>query len=200
MLARTYALTGEVSLFEAAKRAMDFTTSHIRQDGHWDFRLYSDGRAMVQTDFHQGFILESIWDYIRFTGDGEQRYQQALQLGADYYHRYQFLSDGRAVWRVPRQWPVDIHGQAQGIITFAGLSEAFPSFLEFARTIAFWTIQNMQDPDGFFYYRVHRWSTDKTSYIRWGQAWMFLALTVLSMTLYKRNIEEANLLPSDERR
>jgi hypothetical protein len=40
-------------------------------------------------------------------------------------------------------------------------------------------MQRLWDQDGFFYYRVHRIGTVKTSYMRWCQAWMLLALTTM---------------------
>ncbi|MCH7720309.1 MAG: hypothetical protein IH988_04885 [Planctomycetes bacterium] len=52
------------------------------------------------------------------------------------------------------------------------------------KTIADWTIDSLQDSDeGFFYYRKYRHFRNKTSYMRWGQAWMLLALTTLLKTL-----------------
>jgi len=37
----------------------------------------------------------------------------------------------------------------------------------------------MWDERGFFYYRVLRTGTIKTSYMRWSQAWMLLATSML---------------------
>jgi hypothetical protein len=37
----------------------------------------------------------------------------------------------------------------------------------------------MWDSRGFFYYRVLRSCTIRTSYMRWSQAWMLLALATL---------------------
>jgi hypothetical protein len=44
-----------------------------------------------------------------------------------------------------------------------------------------WTIKNMAAPDGSFYYQRHRLWTNRASYMRWGQAWMFRALTRLQL-------------------
>jgi hypothetical protein len=49
-----------------------------------------------------------------------------------------------------------------------------------ARKIAGWAIANMQDEKGYFYYQKGRWITNKIPYIRWSQAWMFYALSLLS--------------------
>ena len=97
-------------------------------------------------------------------------------LGLDFYYKEQFFQDGRSKWRIPKIWPVDIHNQAQGIITFCILKEFYPECISFAKTILDWTITNMQDKKkGYFYYKKHMYLAHKTPYMRWSQAWMFLA-------------------------
>jgi hypothetical protein len=54
-----------------------------------------------------------------------------------------------------------------------------PEYLPFARKIALWTIENMQDEEGYFYYRCGKFYKNKIPYIRWGQAWMMNALSYL---------------------
>jgi hypothetical protein len=36
----------------------------------------------------------------------------------------------------------------------------------------------MQDKEGYFYYQKRKYFTNKISYMRWTQAWMFFALTI----------------------
>jgi len=43
--------------------------------------------------------------------------------------------------------------------------------------IAKWTIDNIQDEKGYFYYQRYRFFTNKIPYMRWSQAWMFYAIT-----------------------
>ena len=76
---------------------------------------------------------------------------------------------------MPKKYPIDIHNQAQGIITFSKLSEFDDKYGNFAETILKWTINNMQDKKGYYYYRKYKHFTNKISYMRWGQAWMLLA-------------------------
>jgi hypothetical protein len=45
--------------------------------------------------------------------------------------------------------------------------------------VANWTIDNMQDRAGFFYFRQYPAIKSKTPYIHWGQATMFKALVTL---------------------
>jgi hypothetical protein len=50
--------------------------------------------------------------------------------------------------------------------------------------IAQWTIHHMQDKDGYFYFRIYPTHTNKMPYIRWGQAPMINALTLLLSKLH----------------
>ena len=80
---------------------------------------------------------------------------------------------------MPKKWPVDIHNQSQGIITFSIFKDYDPSYLDFSKKIADWTIENMKDKKGNFYYQKWPFLTNKTSYMRWNQGWMLLALLTL---------------------
>ena len=184
LLARVYALTNDNHLRETALRAVDFVVAHQYEDGHWKYSVdLKTGKERNQVDFHQGFVLDCIKDTIRFTRESDEVYKNAILKGAFFYKNNQFQSNGRSMWRLPGAWPVDIHHQAQGIITFSKLASLDASFGEFSERIARWTIKHMQDPKGYFYYRKRRLWTNKIPYMRWSQAWMFNALTQLVTTL-----------------
>jgi hypothetical protein len=53
----------------------------------------------------------------------------------------------------------------------------FDEHREFADTIAAYTIENMQDARGYFYYQKFPAYTNKISYMRWSNAWMTVALS-----------------------
>jgi len=131
---------------------MDYILTKQKPNGAWYFSE-TNGIERMQIDFHQGFILEALNDFIKYTNIDKEKYMDVLQKGAEFYKNEQFLPDGRGKWRYPRLWPIDIHNQAQGIITFSKLREIRPEYLEFAKTIAKWTIDNMQDRSGYFYYQ-----------------------------------------------
>lgn len=168
------------NLIEISKEAVDFIIFRQKSIGSWFYSLdLYTGKERKQIDFHQGFILDSIYDFIKHTKPTDDKYFNALIKGAEFYKDEQFLSDGRCKWRWPRIWPIDIHNQAQGIITFSKLSDINIEYLDFAKAIAKWTIGNMQDRSGYFYYQKWPFFTNKIPYIRWGQAWMMLALATL---------------------
>jgi hypothetical protein len=180
LLARVYSFTGQEELLWYAKRAFDFTIYHQNPDGSWNYSIHPlTGKERRQIDFHQGFILDCIFDFIKHVQPSDKKYMDALLKGAKFYKTEQFFPDGRAKWRYPRVWPIDIHNQAQGMITFSKLGEINPEYLDFARVIAKWTIEHMQDESGFFYYQKWPLFINKIPYIRWGQAWMMLALATL---------------------
>ena len=163
---------------EITQKVMDHVISKQNPNGAWYYGQVK-GRELMQIDFHQGFILDDLYDFIRYTKSSGDRYMKALLKGTEFYRNEQFLPDGRAKWRCPRQYPIDIHNQAQGIITFSRLSEIESEYLDFAKKIAFWTIKSMQGGHGGFYYQKRRYFTNKITYMRWGQAWMMLALSCL---------------------
>ena len=181
LLARTYAITGEEVLRETARRAVDFVVVRQQADGRWNYSQDLDtGAERAQVDFHQGFVLDSIHACMTHADLDDPRYRHALEWGGQFYRNAQFTDEGRALWRLPKVWPSDIHCQAQGVITFSKLRHLDPAYGPFAERIAAWTVRHMQDAEGFFYYRRGRVLVNKIPYMRWGQAWMMLALAHLS--------------------
>jgi hypothetical protein len=186
LLARVHSLTGDADLKEQAKKAFQFSVSHQEENGSW---AYSEdpmtSKKRYQVDFHQGFILDSISDFILYAKPSEEMYEWALDRGAKFYSECQFDELGRSAWRYPTKWPVDIHNQAQGIITFSRLSRFDRKYLHQAIKIASWTIENMQDPLGYFYFQKYPLGQNKIPYMRWSQAWMMLALSRVLRSIRK---------------
>lgn len=180
ILAKTYALCPKPELKETVINAVEWVISHQKEDGRWNYSVdIKTGEEREQIDFHQGYVLESIYEIQDAIGIKKDKWEESLKKGIRFYKEKQFFSDGSSYWRWPKKYPVAIHNQAQGIITFIKLCKYYPSVEEFASTIARWTIKNMQAEDGHFYYRNFKFHTHKISYMRWSNAWMFLALSYL---------------------
>jgi hypothetical protein len=184
LLANTYRYNQNENYVAISNKIMNYILSKQKSNGSWYFSEINE-KERIQIDFHQGFILDGIYDFIRYTIPNEKKYMNALLKGAKFYKNEQFLQDGRCKWRYPHLWPIDIQNQAQGIITFSKLSDIRLEYLEFAKTIAKWTIDNMQDEKGYFYYQKWPLLTNKIPYIRWAQASMMLALATLLERLKK---------------
>lgn len=181
LYARLFFITKEEKYRTLAHKMTDFTIAYQKKDGLWNYSIDIDtGKERTQIDFHQGYVLDSIHYVIKYCGKN-QNYKAALVKGAAYYFKHQFKENGSAIFRVPDEYPVEIHNQSQGIITLTRLSYLSSDYAPFARAIANWTIQNMQDKKGYFYYKKYPYHTIKTPFMRWSEAWMFLALTELEI-------------------
>ncbi|MEL7146184.1 MAG: hypothetical protein AAFO69_07435, partial [Bacteroidota bacterium] len=125
------------------------------------------------------YVVDSIDILTRLYGIKEERYQKSIQDGVKFYYEEQFNEKGYCYWRIPTVWPVDIHNQSQGIISFTRFADQDDRFQPFAQRIYDWTVKNMRSSKGRFYYQKYSFFTNKTNYLRWGQAWMLLAMTTL---------------------
>jgi len=162
-----------------AIKAVDFVIARQKQNGLWAYSEDKNGKERIQTDFHQGYVLESIYGIKKRLGIKNNLLETALHKGIEYYIEKQFYNNGRSLWRDPKVFPVEIHNQAQGIVTLLKLKEYCPEAENIAYTIAKWTIENMQAKNGHFYYQNFKFHKNKISYMRWSNAWMFLALSML---------------------
>ena len=129
-------------------------------------------------NYHTGFILDALARYMEATGDYQwrERYANGLAFYADHL----FEPNGAPRWMSDRRYPYDIHGAAQGILTFARHMDTHG---ELARNIARWALDEMYNADGRFYYQKTRWFTKKFTQLRWCNAWMVRALAALEQRM-----------------
>ncbi len=162
------------------QKAVDFVLSKQKPDGSWWYSLnLRTGNERKQIDFHQGFVLVSLANLNTIARLNRSDIHTAIEKGLQFYKQNQFLENGQSLWRIPEKWPVEIHNQSQGIITFSRLKSYDAAYAGFANTIAAYTIRHMQSEKGFFYYRKYPLFINKISFMRWSQAWMLLALAEL---------------------
>ena len=102
-----------------------------------------------------------------------------LQRGYEFWCKSFFLADGWAKYYHDTLYPVDTHAAATAIVSFLDLSELDRNALPKAEQIAAWSISNLRDRRGFFYYQRRRFHTVRTPFMRWTQAWMLYALARL---------------------
>ena len=185
LLARIYEHTGEEQYFSLAKKAINYTMKHQRPEGGW---WYGEPRKFQWEDnFHTGYNLESIYGYIKATGD--ERHLDKLIKGFKYYMKTFFKDGGTPNYYNHKTYPLDIQCAAQGIQTLVNLSEYDSAALDLAERVAKWTINNMQSQKGYFYFRKYRTVTNRTPMFHWGQATMMSALA----HLYNKLIIGGNL-------
>jgi uncharacterized protein YyaL (SSP411 family) len=163
---------------DVCERLVNFLIKKQRENGSWVYSIYKRGKVRIQLDFHQGYVIDGLLAFLPYSKNKEAVIS-CIEKGAEFYKEVLFLENGQSYYRYPMRYPVDIHHLAQGIITFSKLDILDTKYLEFAKKIAEWTVLNMQDNSGYFYYQKYRLFTNRISYMRWGQAWMMLALATL---------------------
>ncbi len=176
LLARTYSLTGNESYRSLAQKAILYTANHQRADSSW---YYGEAANLHWVDnFHTAYVLDCFKYYIGATGD--KRFEENLNRGYEYWKKTFFLSDGTPRYYDHKTLPIDIQCSSQAIDTLVFFNDRDPDSLPLALSVAKWTIDNMQDRTGYFYYR--RYSplvVNKTPTLHWGQATMLCALAGL---------------------
>jgi hypothetical protein len=108
-----------------------------------------------------------------------------LKRGFVFYKNTFFEEDGRPKYYHNRTYPVESQCASQSIDTLANFSDYDPSSLKVALKVAAWTIENMQDKAGYFYYRQYPFIKAKTPMLHWSQATSYKALTLLLWKIEK---------------
>jgi hypothetical protein len=175
LLAQVYSVVRDPSLIHQAKATVRFVMQSQKPNGSWP---YSQGDARVWVDnFHTGYILECLDEYIQLSEDPE--FKKYLEKGLDFYAHNFFENDQIPKYYADSLYPIDPTAGAQSIVTLSRFG-----YLERAKRVTLWMTQEMQAPDGFIYYQKHRHFTNKISYMRWSNAWMFCALAYLTKRIW----------------
>ena len=170
ILAQAYDLTGDENLKNEAKKAVEFVASRQQDDGSWGYSLNSKGGWT--DNYHSGYILDCLDDYTRLCHD--EAYKENLSRGYQFYKDHFIEKDGMPRFFASKAYPVDCTAAAQTILTLTRFGDK-----ELAVLVAGWIIKNMQSETGSFYFRKYKYFTNKTSFMRWSDAWMFAALASL---------------------
>ena len=165
----------------AAKKAVSYTLSDQREDGSFDYNGPPEKPQNFVDNYHSGFVIRMLHSIWKLTG--REDVKQSLDKCVRHYTE-NFFEDNRIPWLLPhRKYRVDIHSCAEAITCLSVISEDYPGTAELAGNVVEWTVNELRDPSGFFYYgllksrftgRVYR---SRIPYIRWSQAWMLKALS-----------------------
>ncbi|WP_419213947.1 delta-aminolevulinic acid dehydratase [Maribacter sp. X9] len=172
ILSQVFFYTKDRRLKDLAKKTIETCCEIQREDGSWIY-----GLMPVQNwidSFHTGYNLDAIQSYREATGDSG--FDENLQNGLAYYLRTFFMQDGTPKYYHNKTYPIDIHCPGQLFVTLSK-TKTFSENSMLANKVMDWTIQNMQDSKGFFYYQIKKRISSKISYMRWSNAFMFNAMT-----------------------
>lgn len=174
-LSRTHEHTGEKKFLDTALAAARYAVSKQNTDGSW---FYGELPKQQWIDnFHTGYNLCALRTLDQNVGTSE--FRSSIQRGLSFYRENLFNEDGSPKYFHDRSYPIDIHSVAQSIITLVDLQYMDETNVDLAHLVFTWTMKNMWDEKGYFYYRKFPLFKSKISYMRWSQAWMLLALSKL---------------------
>ena len=175
LLCRVYKHTGEKKFLGPALKGARYSAAKQQADGSW---AYGEAPSQRWIDnFHTGYNLCALQSISCDAGTTE--FESCMRHGFEFYRAHFFREDGVARYFHNRNYPIDIHCVAQSIITLLAFKDLDPGNVRLASSVFRWAMKHMRDDRGFFYYRVLRFGTVRTSYMRWSQAWMLLALSEL---------------------
>jgi hypothetical protein len=188
LLCRISKHTSEKRFLQPALKAARCSAAKQQADGSWN---YGEAQSQQWVDnFHTGYNLRALRAIDDYRGTTE--FEGCVRTGFRFYRDHFFCEGGAVRYFHDRAYPVDIHCIAESIITLLTLKDLDPKNTDLARSIFQWALNHMWDNAGFFYYRVTRFGKIRTSYMRWSQAWMVLAMS--------RLLYDANAKPSSQLR
>ena len=175
LAARLGATSGDGGLIREGGRLVRYVVSKQTGDGAWFYADPPSASHITHDNYHTGFILDAILQYGLSAASDE--FDSAYRRGTEFYAERLFERSGAARFMSDRRYPIDIHGCAQGIITFSLQQRHMGTGAVTATRVLEWTLANMWDPgSGWFYYQRRRGYRTRIRELRWCQAWMSWAL------------------------
>ncbi|MCA0151869.1 delta-aminolevulinic acid dehydratase [Winogradskyella vincentii] len=171
ILSIAYSYTKNATYKKLATTAVKTACELQAKDGSWIYGLLPM-QSWIDS-FHTGFNLDALETYKHLTGD--KTCQKYIDKGWNYYIANFFEADGRPKYYHNKIYPIDIHSPAQFIVTASKLNR-FKKHKDLLENTLLWTIENMQDKKGYFYYQIKKGISSKISYMRWSNAFMFNAM------------------------
>tara|TARA_S200000501_G_scaffold198091_1_gene186438 strand:- start:4936 stop:6126 length:1191 start_codon:yes stop_codon:yes gene_type:complete len=172
ILIMNYNYTNRLDEKNVAEEAIKSVCEYQKKDGSWEY-----GLLPIQNwidSFHTGYNIQSINTYKKITK--EDRFDKNINLGFDFYINSFFTKNGVPKYYHNKMYPIDIHCPAQLLITISSLGK-YKEYSSLLNKVISWTIKNMQDRSGFFYYQLKKNFSSKISYMRWSNAFMFNAFS-----------------------
>jgi len=179
VLAQFAQQSGQEQWLPTAQRLTRYVVNRQTDYHAWFYTDPPSDSPIRHDNYHTGFILDALARYMQATGD--YQWQRQYSDGLGFYAERLFEPNGAPRWMSDRQYPYDIHGAAQGILTF---SRHVDTYGDLALRIARWALDEMYNAEGRFYYQKTRYYTKKFTQLRWCNAWMVRGLAALARRMH----------------
>jgi hypothetical protein len=178
VMAQYAAVTGDAASAATARRLVAYVVGQQTDEHAWFYTDPPGDSHITHDNYHTGFILDALWRYMQSTGD--ETWMSTYEKGLEFYATRHFNTKGAPRWMHDKEYPHDIHGAAQGILTFSRHRHDYPGL---ADKIAEWAFKTMYHPEGRFYYQERRFYKIRFTLLRWCNAWMCRALASYALNM-----------------
>jgi hypothetical protein len=175
-LSRLYSVTQEMKFLESAESAVRFSIRRQHKNGSWP---YGEDKTQKWIDnFHTGYNLVALKRFSEYAENTDVA--ETIKKGWQFYKGNFFTEDGVPKYYHNQTYPIDIHAIAYSIVTLAEFKAFDRDNIDLATRIVGWSLKTMRSEDGHFFYQKKRFYVNKIPYMRWSQAWMLYAMSVLA--------------------
>lgn len=182
-LSLIYKYTHKEEYIKAAKDSVRAVCDEQKPDGA--FPHSDQNRTLWRDSFHTGFKLESLAIYQQCSNDNS--FNENIERGYKYWIEHFFIPEKGLTKYYDTSTEkdiIDLHCVAQSIPTICKLNKINPESELLMNKCIEWTIKNMQDKNGYFYFQKKGNFINKICYMRWPNAWMFYGMSYL----FKHNL------------
>jgi hypothetical protein len=175
---------GNQEYVKLGEKAAGYALSEQNQNGslyYWG-RKQNDYSPNHIDHYHSGFEIRALYGMWKWTRD--PKYKQAVERYYAFYRENLLTQcDGLIAPKMTpvNFYPVNIHSCAEALLCNAMLQEDIPQALAVLADLCEWVISRMQSGERWFIYMIQQTRTGERCimipYMRWGQAWMLLALS-----------------------
>lgn len=174
-LTKLWKHTKDKQLLNIAKKQFAYTVNRKTDYYAWYYTYPALKSHIKHDNYHTGGILDALIEFYEETGN--DIHLNTYWQGLTYYRDNLFENNGAPRWMNDMKFPHDVHGAAQGIITFSKAARHQPEYLLTAKKIVDWSAQNLYCPERHtFIYRIGRFYKWNYSLMRWCNGWMTRAL------------------------
>jgi rhamnogalacturonyl hydrolase YesR len=181
--------TGNDEYIQLALDAVKYTLSDQRDDGSFDYNGPPEKPMHLTDHYHTGYVLRMLNSLWKLTSDNEQR--RALEKGYTFYLNSFFEAGSIPKFTPSKKYRIDIHSCSESILCITELSSTLNKGMGICDEVVDWTIENLMNKrKTYFYHGIFKSKLfgftfkSKIAYLRWGQAWMFKALTTYYLQKY----------------
>lgn len=169
-IAQAVSVGAPASLLKDAAASARYVVAGQEASGRWPYAV-GDTRIFADA-FHTGYVLDSLKEYRALTDDTSVT--PAIDRGFAYFRSNFFEPDMTTRYYDDRALPTDAAACAQAVLTLCAFGD-----VEAARQVARRAVEVLALRDGAFAYRRQRRYLNRTHYLRWSTAWMYVALARL---------------------